>query len=45
MNKEFYLRMSFSSNISNYNSIYERIKIKKIDDIVNRMQRLLKFER
>ena len=35
--------MSFSSNISDYDSIRERIEIKKIDDIVNRMQKLLKF--
>ena len=35
--------MNFSSNISNYNLIRERIKTKKINDIVNRMQKLLKF--
>ena len=35
--------MSFSSNTSNYDSIHERIEIKKIDDIVNQMQKLLKF--
>ena len=44
MNKDFHSRMSFSSNISNYNSIRERIETKKIDDIVNRMQQLLKFD-
>ena len=44
MNKDFYLRMSFSPNISNYDSIRERIETKKIDDIVNRMQKLLKFD-
>ena len=43
MNKDFHSQMNFSSNTSNYNSIHERIKIKKIDDIVNRMQKLLKF--
>ena len=36
--------MSFSLNISNYNSTRERIETKKIDDIVNRMQKLLKFD-
>ena len=44
MNKDFHLRMNFSSNTSNYDSIHERIEIKKIDDIVNRMQKLLKFD-
>ena len=36
--------MSFNSDISNYDSIRERIETKKIDDIVNRMQKLLKFD-
>ena len=36
--------MSFSSNTSNYDLIHERIKAEKIDDIVNRMQKLLKFD-
>ena len=36
--------MSFSPNIPNYDSIRERIETKKIDDIVNRMQKLLKFD-
>ena len=36
--------MNFSSNISDYDSTHKRIKIKKIDDIVNRMQKLLKFD-
>ena len=44
MNKDFHSRMSFNSNISNYDSIRERIKTKKINDIVNRMQKLLKFD-
>ena len=43
MNKDFYSQMNFSSNTSNYDSIRERIEAKKIDDIVNRMQKLLKF--
>ena len=37
--------MNFSSNILNYNSIRERIEIKKIDNIVNQMQKLLKFNK
>ena len=44
MNKDFHLRMNFSSNILNYDSTREQIKIKKIDDIVNQMQKLLKFD-
>ena len=44
MNKDFHSRMNFSSNISNYNSIRERIETEKIDDIVNKMQKLLKFD-
>ena len=44
MNKDFHSRMSFSSNISNYNLIRERIEAEKINDIVNRMQKLLKFD-
>ena len=35
--------MNFNSNTSNYDSTRERIKAEKIDDIVNRMQKLLKF--
>ena len=44
MNKDFHSRMNFSPNISDYDSTRERIKVKKIDDIVNRMQKLLKFD-
>ena len=44
MNKDFHSRINFSSNISNYDSIRERIETKKINDIVNRMQKLLKFD-
>ena len=36
--------MNFNLNILNYDSIRERFKIKKINDIVNRMQKLLKFD-
>ena len=43
MNKDFHSRMSFSSNTSNYDSTRERIEAEKIDNIVNRMQKLLKF--
>ena len=44
MNKDFHSRMSFNLNISDYDSTRKRIEIKKIDDIVNRMQKLLKFD-
>ena len=36
--------MNFSSNTLNYDSTRERIEVEKIDDIVNRMQKLLKFD-
>ena len=36
--------MSFSSNTLNYNSTRKRIEKKKTDDIVNQMQKLLKFD-
>ena len=36
--------MNFSSNILNYDSTREWIEAEKIDDIVNRMQKLLKFD-
>ena len=44
MNKDFHSRMSFSSNTSNYDSTRERIEAEKINDIINRMQKLLKFD-
>ena len=44
MNKDFHSQMNFNLNISNYNSIRKRIETKKIDDIINRMQKLLKFD-
>ena len=44
MNKDFHSRMSFSSNILNYDSTRERIEAEKINYIVNRMQKLLKFD-
>ena len=44
MNKNFHSWMSFSSDTSNYDSIREQIKAEKINDIVNRMQKLLKFD-
>ena len=44
MNKDFHSRMNFNLNTSNYDSTRERIEAKKIDDIVNRMQKLLKFD-
>ena len=44
MNKDFHSRMNFNSNISNYDSIRKRIEVKKIENIVYRMQKLLKFD-
>ena len=42
-NKDFHLRINFNFNTLKYNSTCERIEVKKIDNIVNRMQKLLKF--
>ena len=44
MNKDFHSRMNFSLNISDYDSTRKRIEAEKINDIVNRMQKLLKFD-
>ena len=44
MNKDFHSRMSFNLNTSNYNSTHERIETEKINDIINRVQKLLKFD-
>ena len=44
MNKDFHSWMNFNSNISNYDLTRERIKTEKIDDIVNWIQKLLKFD-
>ena len=44
MNKDFHSRMSFNLNTSDYDSTRKRIETEKTDDIVNRMQKLLKFD-
>ena len=36
--------MNFSPNISDYNLTRERIEAEKIDNIMNKMQKLLKFD-
>ena len=43
MNKDFHSQINFNSNISNYDSTRERIKTRKINNIMNKMQKLLKF--
>jgi len=43
-NKNFYLRMSFDLNTINYEIIRERLKARKIDDIVVKMKKLLTFD-
>ena len=43
MNKNFHSQINFNSNISNYDSIHERIKTEKINNIVIKMHKLLKF--
>ncbi len=44
-NKNFYLRMSFNLNTTNYKIIRARIKARKINDIVIKMKELLIFDR
>jgi len=42
-NKDFHSRMSFDSNMTDYEIIYERLKARKADDIVIQMKELLSF--
>ncbi len=44
-NKNFHLRMSFDSDTTNYEIIRERLKAKKINDIIVKMKKLLIFDR
>ncbi len=44
-NKNFYLRMSFDLNTTNYEITRTRIKAKKIDDITVKRKKLLIFNR
>ncbi len=43
-NKEFHSRMSFNSNIIDYETTCERLKARKADDIVIQMKKLLNFD-
>ncbi len=43
-NKEFHFRMSFDSDIMNYETTHERLKARKADDIVIQMKELLNFD-
>ena len=42
-NKEFHSQMSFDSDTTNYKTIRERLKARKVDDIVIQMKELLIF--
>ncbi len=42
-NKNFYLRMSFNSDTTNYEITRTRIKARKIDDITVKIKKLLIF--
>ncbi len=42
-NKNFYLRISFDSDTTNYETTRARIKARKINDIVVKMKELLIF--
>ncbi len=43
-NKDFHLRMSFDSDMTDYEIIRERLKVRKADDIVIWMKELLSFD-
>jgi len=45
MNKNFHPRMSFDSDIIEYESIRERLQIARVEDIFNHMNRTLIFAR
>jgi len=45
MNKSFHPRMSFDSDIIEYESIRERLQIARVEDIFNHMNRTLIFAR
>ena len=44
-NKDFHSRMNFNLNTTSYESTRERLKARKIDEIVTRMKELLVFNR
>ncbi len=44
-NKNFYFRISFNSDTTNYETTRARIKAKKIDDIIVKIKELLIFNR
>ncbi len=43
-NKSFHSRISFDSDTTNYETIYERLKARKADDIIIQMKELLIFD-
>jgi len=43
-NKEFHLRMSFDSDMTDYETTRERLEARKANDIVIRMKELLSFD-
>ena len=42
-NKEFHSRMSFNSDMTDYETTHERLEARKADDIVIQMKELLNF--
>ena len=44
-NKDFHSRMSFDSDTTDYKITRQRLEIRKVDDIVKRMKKLLIFDR
>ncbi len=45
MNKNFHSRMSFNSDIIEYESTYEHLQIAQVEDIFNHMNKILIFAR
>jgi len=43
MNKSFYSRMSFNSDIIEYESTRERLQIIRVEDIFDHMNKMLNF--
>ncbi len=43
-NKEFHFRMSFDSDMIDYETTHERLEARKADDIVIQMKELLNFD-
>jgi len=43
-NKEFHSRMSFNSDTTDYKTTHEQLEVRKANDIVIQMKKLLNFD-